>query len=265
MQQVIKNVFTQKNYNLLSEMVRTDFKLRYQGSALGYLWSLLKPLMLFGVLYAVFTQFLRFGGEPTSLLLGIVLWSFFVEATTISLSSIVDRGDLIRKIKLPNYLIVLSATFSALINLLLNLVVVFVFVAIFGGNVTWTTPIILPLLIIELYIFALAASFVLATMYVKFRDMNYIWEVLIQLLFFVTPILYPMSFIDNENFQKLLALSPLTQVIQGSRDALTAQDVTSLDVLGWPLVMVPPAIVAFSVFVAVKYFKSQSKDFAENV
>jgi len=265
MQQLFKNVFTQKNYNLLTEMVRTDFKLRYQGSALGYLWSLLKPLMLFAVLYTVFTKFLRFGGDPLSLLLGIVLWSFFVEATSISLSSIVDRGDLIRKIRLPNYLIVFSATFSALINLFLNLIVVIVFVIIFGGNVSWTTPIMFPIYIAQLYIFALAASFFLATLYVKFRDTNYIWEVLIQLLFFMTPILYPITFIEEVSFQKLLALNPLAQIIQGARNSLTAQDLTSADILGWPLALAPVLFVLVSVVVAVKYFKSQSKNFAENV
>jgi len=99
------NVTSEKNRILLSEMVRTDLKLRYQSSALGYVWSLLRPLLLFGTLYVVFTQFLKFGdGVPNfavSLLLGIVMWSFFAEATQTSLTSVVERGDLIRKFRFP--------------------------------------------------------------------------------------------------------------------------------------------------------------------
>lgn len=262
--QLFKNIFSPDNYNLLSEMVRTDFKLRYQGSVLGYLWSLLKPLMLFAVLYTVFTRFLKFGGDPLSLLLGIVLWSFFIESTSNSLRSIVDNGDLIRKIKFPRYLIVLSATFSALINLFLNLIVVLIFVFIFGGNISWWT-LLLPFVLLELYIFSLAVSFLLATMYVKFRDINYIWEVGTQMLFYVTPILYPITFIPSQAFQKLISLSPLTQIIQDGRQLLTADTLQVYEILGFPLYFVPFIIVGVMIVVASKYFKNQSKNFAENV
>lgn len=262
--QLFKNVFSTNNYNLLSEMVRTDFKLRYQGSVLGYLWSLLKPLMLFAVLYTVFTRFLKFGGDPLSLLLGIVLWSFFVESTSNSLRSIVDNGDLIRKIKFPRYLIVLASTFSALINLFLNLIVVLVFVVAFGGNISWWT-LLFPLVILELYIFSLAISFLLATLYVKFRDINYIWEVGIQMLFYVTPILYAITFIPSKDFQKLISLNPLTQIIQDARQLLTAETLQVYEILGLPLVLVPFTVVAVMIIVSIKYFKSQSKSFAENV
>ncbi len=261
----LSKVFNQNNYNILTEMVRTDFKLRYQGSTLGYLWSLLKPLMLFAVLYTVFTRFLRFGGDPTSLLLGIVLWSFFVEATTTSLTSIVDTGDLIRKIKFPKYLIVLSTSFSALINLLLNLVVVLVFVLIFGGNISVYTFLFFPLVIIELYVFTLAVSFIISTLYVKFRDVNYIWEVGIQLLFFMTPIIYPLSYIPNETFQTILTLNPLTQIIQSARELLVTDVITAYDLLGWPFVLIPFLIVIALIITATRYLRSQSANFAENV
>src|SRR5579871_1678611 len=126
--------FTKKNRALLGELVRTDFKLRYQGSALGYAWSLLRPLLLFLILYVVFVKFLKLGNGvphyPVYLLLGIVIWNFFNEMTVQSLGSIVGRGDLIRKIKIPRWIIVFSSSISALINLLLNLVVVGIFVAI---------------------------------------------------------------------------------------------------------------------------------------
>jgi ABC-2 type transport system permease protein len=138
----ISNILSRRNRILLRELVVTDFKLRYQGSVLGYLWSLLKPLMLFAILYVVFVHFLRFGVGldhfAVSLLLGIVLWSFFTEATSQGMQAIVGRGDLIRKINFPKYIIVISATISALINLLFNLVVVLVFMIIDGVDFKWT-------------------------------------------------------------------------------------------------------------------------------
>src|SRR5579871_2951566 len=130
----VKAIFSKQNRALLAELVRTDFKLRYQGSFLGYAWSLLRPLLIFVILYVVFVKFLKLGNSiphyPVYLLLGIVIWNFFIEMTTQSLGSIVGRGDLIRKIRIPRWIIVFSSSLSALINLLLNLVVVGIFVAI---------------------------------------------------------------------------------------------------------------------------------------
>src|SRR5262245_61299929 len=124
---MLKRIFSKQNRALLAELVRTDFKLRYQGSVLGYAWSLLRPTFLFAILYVVFVYFLKTGrGIPhyaVYLLLGIVLWNFFEEMTKLSLTSVVDRGSLIRKIKIPNWIIVLSSSISALINLMLNLIV----------------------------------------------------------------------------------------------------------------------------------------------
>src|SRR5580693_8462127 len=131
---MFKRIFSKKNRALLAELVRTDFKLRYQGSVLGYAWSLLKPLLLFVILYIVFVYFLKIGKGvphyPVYLLLGIVLWNFFNEMTSQSLGSIVGRGDLIRKIRIPRWIIVISTSLSAMINFLLNLIVVGIFMLI---------------------------------------------------------------------------------------------------------------------------------------
>src|SRR3954465_6218420 len=127
----MRRLLSKKNRVLVNELVRTDFKLRYQGSVLGYAWSLLRPLLLFVILYVVFVKFLRvMSGIPHSpvyLLLGIVIWNFFLEMTTQSLGSIVGRGDLIRKIRIPRWIIVFSSSISALINLFLNMIVIVVF------------------------------------------------------------------------------------------------------------------------------------------
>src|SRR5581483_3824637 len=122
----IRNVFKPSNRSLIRELVASDFKLRYQNSVLGYLWSLLRPLLFFGVLYVIFTKVIKVGKGipfyPAYLLLGIVLWTFFIEATVAGMNSIVGRGDLIRKVSIPKNIIVISTTMSALVNFLLNMI-----------------------------------------------------------------------------------------------------------------------------------------------
>jgi len=256
----------------LRELVVTDFKLRYQGSILGYLWSLLKPLLLFAILYVVFVHFLRFGSDiehfPVYLLLGVVMWSFFTEATSQGMQAVVSRGDLIRKINFPKYIIVISGTLSALINLLLNLLVVFVFILINGVDLKWS-GLFLPLNILELYVFALALAFLLAALYVKYRDVSHIWEVFLQGAFYATPILYPISMVatQNELAAKILLLNPVAQIVQDARyNLVTHQAVTVWNYLSniW-IQIIPILLVTLAVVFASWYFKKSQKYFAENV
>lgn len=270
----IANVFSRRNQILLRELVVTDFKLRYQGSVLGYLWSLLKPLLLFTILYIVFVKFLRFdrgsGVDHFSvyLLLGVVLWSFFTEATTQGMSAIVSRGDLIRKINFPKYIIVISGTLSALINLLLNLVVVMIFV-LFNGVQLHVSMLLLPLNILELYIFALAIAFLLSAMYVKYRDISHIWEVFLQAAFYATPILYSvgMVVVQSQIAAKILLLNPVAQTIQDARyNTITHTSITTPSLLHNMLIAaIPYVIVGLSIVFASWYFKKEQRFFAENV
>lgn len=263
-------LLTKQNKALLSELVRTDFKLRYQGSVLGYAWSLLRPLMLFVILYVVFVKFLKFGGDvphfPIYLLLGIVLWNFFNEMTMQSLGSIVGRGDLIRKIKIPRWIIVISSSLSAVINLGLNLIVVGVFMVInhvdFSSTILWA-----PLIMLEIYVFALGLSLFLSAAFVKYRDVSYIWEVLLQAGFYMTPILYSLALIKNELFRKLIMLNPMAQSIQDARYAIvTHQTETTQKVFdgGW-YSLIPIGIVLAVLLVGVLYFRKESKYFAEDI
>lgn len=268
----MKQIISKKDFALFRELVRTDFKLRYQGSFLGYLWSLLKPLMLFGILYLVFTKFLHIGkGIPNyaiSLLLGIVLWTFFVEATSNSLKSIVGRGGLIRKINIPRYLIPLSTAASAFINMLLNLVVVFIFVS-FAENtpLSWQTAVIFPFLVLELSILATGIGFLLAAAYVKFRDVDHIWDIVRQALFYTVPIIYPLSRIPSESIQKFILMNPLSQIIQDSRVLITYGETTTInDVFGSRVYeLIPYTIVVLTFIIGYSYFQKRSKSFAENV
>lgn len=255
---------------LLKQLVVTDFKLRYQGSVLGYAWSLLKPLMLFAILYVVFVKFLRVGGNvphyPIYLLLGIVLWTFFSEITSQSLGSIVARGDLIRKIRIPRWIIVISSSISALINLGLNLIVIAVFMILSHVDLM-VSGLWLPVIIAEIYILGLGVSLFLAAAYVKYRDVSYIWDVILQAFFYLTPILFPLTLITNTDYQKILLLNPMAQAIQDARNILVTKDtVTIAEVYGSSLARVGMLIFVLVIFIAgLLYFKREAKDFAENV
>lgn len=160
----VPNILCRKNRILLGELVKTDFKLRYQGSVLGYLWAILRPLLMFAILYVVFAKLLRMGGDiphyPVYLMTGTVLWNFFTECTGQGIQAIVQRGDLLRKISFPKYIIVISATVTALINLSINLCVIIIFALINGVTPSWSWFLVIPL-IAELYAFALGISFLL--------------------------------------------------------------------------------------------------------
>lgn len=266
----MRHIFSKQNKALLSELVRTDFKLRYQGSVLGYAWSLLRPLLLFIILYVVFVKFLKIGNQiehyPVYLLLGIVIWNFFLEMTTQSLGSIVGRGDLIRKIRIPRWLIVFSSSISALINLLLNLVVIVVFMVLNHVNLLFTT-LWLPLILLEVYLLALGLSLLLSALFVKYRDIGYIWEVILQAGFYLTPILYPLALITNLNMQKIILLNPMAQAIQDARYAtVTHQTQTIYGIFegGWYSI-IPFLIVGFVLVTGLTYFRKESINFAENI
>jgi ABC-2 type transport system permease protein len=263
-------LFEKKNRILLKELVKTDFKMRYQGSVIGYLWSVLRPLLQFAVMYVVFIYFLRFGADTphfaVALLLAMVLWQFFQETTSLSLTSIVNRGDLLRKLSFPTHIVVVSVSLNALINLIINLVVVFVFALINGVEVS-KYAFLAPLLIVELYAFSLGVGFLLATIYVRFRDISPIWEVVLQLGMYMTPIIYPISTVWNVNplFAKLMMLNPLAQIVQDMRYILTSKVNTPVSQLidhNW--IVAIPYIIPFVVLVlGFLIFNKNSKKFAE--
>lgn len=270
---MLSNAFSKKNRALLHELVKTDFKLRYQGSAIGYTWSLLKPIMLFAIMYVVFVNFLKFGqGIPhfaVTLLLGIVMWTFFVEATSQGMYAIVSRGDLIRKIKFPKYIIVVSSTISALINLVLNLIVVFIFMLFDGVDFGWSA-LLFPVSIAILYALALALAFLLSATYVKYRDIAPIWEIATQALFYGTPIIYPLQMVMAHSIlaAKILMLSPVAVIFQNARAQLVGAEnvVTSSQLSSNILYLVAPYfIIVVTAVIATIYFRKSQKKFAENL
>lgn len=270
----IPNFVYKGNRVLLKELTKTDFKLRYQGSVLGYLWALLRPLMMFAILYVVFGQLLRFGGDiphyPVYLLAGTTLWSFFTECTNQGIQAIITRGELIRKICFPKYIVVVSATLTAVINLLINLVVVVIFALINGVTPTWTW-LLVPLIIFEFYCLALGISFLFGAINVKYRDITSIWDVLTQALFYAVPIIYPISMIaaTSETAAKVILVNPIAQVIQDVRYCLiTPETITTWNFVGeehWFWKIIPIIITVILLVWGSWYFRKKSKKFAEEI
>lgn len=267
----IPRVWNKRNLVLLKELTKTDFKLRYQGSVLGYLWALLRPLLMFAILYVVFAKLLRFGDEiphyPVYLLTGTVLWSFFTECSQQGIQAMISRGDLIRKISFPKYIVTVSTTLTAVINLLINLAVVIIFALINGVTPSWSWLLVLPL-ILELYLLALGIAFLLGSINVKYRDIGSIWEVLIQALFYAVPIIYPISMVAATSTfaAKVILLNPIAQVLQDVRWSLiTPVSVTTSGFVGvWAeLLAISLAIIVF--IIGALIFRKRSRFFAEEI
>ena len=266
--------FDKRNRVLLAELVKTDFKLRYQGSVLGILWSVLKPLMIFVVMYFVFVKFLRIT-DPSipnyaiTLLLGLSLWAFFTEAVTLGMTSIVARGDLMRKINFPKYIGILSSMVSALISLSINLLVVLAF-AIFAGVKYHLTVLWLPFNIVLLFAVAFGLALILSTLYVKFRDVSHIWEVFMQILVYSMPIMYPISMVSKVSIfgvsvAKLMMLNPIALAIQDIRHNLIALETPTFWTLfqNYWIAIIPISLAIFLVVFGLWYFNKNSKKFAE--
>ena len=205
------------NWAIIWQLVKGDFKLRYKGSMLGYFWTLFKPLMLFGVIYLVFSVFLRnpMQNYAVFLLLGIIIWTFFSEATMTGMNSLLSKRDLITKIYFPREVIILASVLSSFITLLLNLIIFAIFYVSAGLMPGVTTLLFIPSLFL-LFLFTSGLTFILASLYARFHDLGHIWEVLLQILFWLSPIVYDLSFVP-EAYRQWLYLNPLTQFISYSR------------------------------------------------
>jgi ABC-2 type transport system permease protein len=203
----------------------TDWRLRFFGSALGYLWSLVQPLMLFGVLYTVFSLLLNFGGNerfyPVALLLGIVMYSFLNEATSGAVRSLVTRENLVRKIEFPRLAVPLATVLTACFNLGLNLVPVVFFLLASGGRPRWTW-LEMPVLLGVLIAMAAGIAMLLSALFVRYRDVEPIWTVVLQIVFYATPIFYTVSLVlekSSETVVRLMMCNPFAAMLQQARYA----------------------------------------------
>ena len=203
--------------SLLWLIAVTDFKLTFLGTVLGYLWSLLRPLMLFGVLYIVFTQVFRFGGDvphyPVFLLMNLMLFNFFLEATDRSVESVLKQESIVRKMQFPRMVIPLSVVLTSFFNLCLNLIVVFGFVLASGVEARWTW-LLFPLIVAAFVVLTSAVATLLSALFPRFRDVRQIWAVLQTVLFYGSPVLYPASFVFDAGFQFQLLINPLAPLLE---------------------------------------------------
>ena len=234
------------NLNLTRELAVTSFKLKYTGSTLGYAWSLVKPLLIFGMTYLVFVRVLGAGaGDPTfpvQLLLGIVIWTFFADATSSATGAIVGSGHMIRKAYFPRWIVVIAATLSATMTLGVNLALIMLIGFPLGWFHVGLAGLLAPLLFVELYMLVVGIGLLMSAMFVLFRDLGHVWEIMLQLLFYASAILFPFARIPSQ-YRVLVALNPVAQLLEDMRRALISHAIPwSAQILG-PLEIVPCLIV----------------------
>jgi ABC-2 type transport system permease protein len=235
-------------WNLLWLMSVTEFRRTYFGTVLGYLWSLIRPLLLFAVLLFVFTHVFKVGSEeapqyPVLLLLGLVTFTFFQEATTTSVTSVVAQEGVVRKTQFPRLVIPTTAVLTALFNLCLNLVIVLIFILARGIHPMWTW-LLFPVALLALFVLTTAVSMLLSVLYVRFRDVAIIWAVVAQVLLYATPILYPITIFENLTYERLLFINPLAPIFEQIRVWVIEPDApTAVDVVGGWAYLVPAAAI----------------------
>lgn len=209
-----------RSLELLYLIAVTEFKKTYFGTVLGYLWSLARPLMLFAVLVTVFTKILRLDTVPhypVLLLMNIVLFGFFQEATVIAVNSVVGQEAIVRKTQFPRLVIPLAVVVTALFNLLLNLVVVVIFLLAFGVTPMWTW-LLFPAVLVLLIVLTIAVSMIVSSLYPRYRDVGIIWTVLSTVLFYATPIMYAIDRLaGHHTLRQIILLNPLAPIFELAR------------------------------------------------
>jgi ABC-2 type transport system permease protein len=247
----------------------TEFKKTYFGTVLGYVWSVLRPLLLFGILLFVFTKIFRLGSTvphyPVLLLFNVVLFGFFSEATGASVMSVVSQEGVVRKTQFPRLVIPLSVVVVSLFNLGINLIVVVVFVLAFGVSPHWTW-LLFPLVIFALFVFATTVSMLLSSLYVRFRDTAIIWAVVSTALFYATPVLYPIEKVPS-SYRDLILLNPLSPLFEQARkwviDPSAPGAVAAAG--GWTHLLAPIAIFVVICALGVWYFNRAAPRIAEEL
>jgi ABC-2 type transport system permease protein len=255
--------------NLTRELALTNFKLKYTGSVLGYLWSLMKPLMYFGVLYIIFVDFFhqRQPEFPMELLLAIVLYTFFSECTSTALGSIAGNGHLVRKAYFPLSGLVVSQSLTALLTMSINFLLVLAIGLSLGKLQLGLHTLVAPLLLIELYVLSLGVGMLLASAFVFYRDLGHIWEVLLQILLYGCGVVFPATSVPVR-WQHFFFLNPLAQIIQDLRHAIVtpSQAPWSASLLAAPWMIVIPVGLSILVFVAGLWlFRTLNPLFAESL
>ncbi len=265
---------------LTATLATTEFKVRYFGSALGYLWSLMRPLMMFGVLYVVFTHVFSLGKGiphyPAYLLTSIILWTFFIETTNSNVTSLVAREGLLRKMRFPRLVIPLSVGMTALFNLCMNMVAVMVFCLANGVYPRWSW-LEMPLLILLLAILGLGVGMILSALYVRFRDIQPIWEVASQALFYASPVIY--TAFQYKGLKHIAMINPIGAILTQMHAAWVGGGTivklghtthyvvhgAATTIGGAPRLIVPLGLIAAAFCLGLWVFHREAPQIAENL
>jgi len=249
-----------QNLNLIWELAKNDFKVRYKSSIFGFLWSFMKPFLMLSVLYVVFSFIVKqqIHYYALYLLLGILLWNYFVEATTISINNMLDKREMIKSVYFDKKNLVISSCLNAFGTLIFNLLIFMVFLVLFRISFTYMFLVFLFYLLL-LTALALGVSFFLASLYVKYRDVSHIWEVVINIAFWITPIFYSTTVVP-EQYQILYTINPITTIIISSRDILIYNTIPQII----------PTLIAIAIIVLVLVlgyiiYSKRSDYFAEDL
>ena len=255
----------------------TEFKLRFFGSVLGYVWTLVRPLMLFGVMLFVFTVILNINKNnktphyPEYLLGSLILFTYFQETTSGAVGSLVGRENLLRRVRFPRLVVPLSVALFCLFNLCMNLIVVFIFILASGIDPTWSWLELIPLVAL-LVIFASGVGMLLSALYVRFRDVQPIWEVFLQLLYYGSPILYTVQTAANHHFlnipfSRILVLNPLGAIFTQARKALLESKAPSAAAAlgGSVRLLIPLGIIAGVFALGLWYFNREAPLISEKL
>jgi ABC-2 type transport system permease protein len=264
-------------WSLTFMLARTEFKLRFFGSMLGYVWTLVRPLMLFGVMLFVFTDILNINkGNPTKhypeyLLTSLILFTYFQETTSGAVPSLVGRESLLRRVRFPRLVVPLSVALFCLFNLCMNLVVVFIFILASGVDPRLSWLELIPLVGL-LVVFASGVGMLLSALYVRFRDVQPIWEVFLQLLYYGSPILYTVQTAAKHHFlnipfSRILVLNPLGAVFTQARQALLDSNAPSAaHALGGDVRLLIPLGIILGVFaLGLWYFNREAPLISEKL
>jgi ABC-2 type transport system permease protein len=272
----------QRNVNLIRELAFTNFKLKYTGSALGYVWSLVKPMMLFAIMYAVFVRLLRAGANapefPVQLLVAVVMWNFFTESTSTAMNSVASAGNLIRKAYFPRWILVLSSMLTALMTFLINMTLIVIITVGLGHMHLSLRSIAAPLFLLELAVLIMGLSLLLSSAFVFFRDVGHIWEIFQLVLFYGSSIVFPFTLFISTNHKSsdyghlsplgfVVGLNPIAQIVEDLRHSLVSSAIPWMNdsiLLGlWAFVPVGLVVAVFAVGMAV--FTRLTPRFAESL
>jgi ABC-2 type transport system permease protein len=255
-------------FELLWLISATEFKKSFHGTAFGYIWSLVRPLMLFAVLLVVFTRIFKFNvpNYPVMLLFNLVVFGLFQEGTGAGVGSVLAQEGIVRKTQFPRLVIPLSSVMVALFTLALNLVAVFAFILIYGVDPMWTW-LLLPVILFLVFVLTCAASLLLSALNVRFRDIAIIWTVVAQVLLYATPIIYPFEMIYPGFLRDVLLANPFTLIFEQARVWIIDPTAPSaLDIAGgWPNMLPAAAIYVLTCVLGVWVFKREAPKIAERL